>query len=173
MKQAIKIMAALVMLVCLLGCKTKKAVIQESSTVLLTDTTKTETDSTGIVERTTDSLAIAASTAETNDIVFVDGGGTVSIDSAGRISLQGVKSIKAGKLSTWQAKRRVEATKQADSVAVRKENGIKRNEAKQHKEKTKTVVGPAWYQSIPTILGCTVCLGVLLWLLFLYLKRKL
>lgn len=173
MKQAIKIMAALVMLVCLLGCKTKKAVIQESSTVLLTDTTKTETDSTGIVERTTDSLAIAASTAETNDIVFVDGGGTVSIDSAGRISLQGVKSIKAGKLSTWQAKRRVEATKQADSVATRQANGIKRDEATQRKEKTKSSTRPAWYTAPLIIVTGGCCLAAMLWLLFMYLKQRL
>lgn len=190
MKKTGWIILTLAVLLCLLGCKSKKVVIQESSTLQLTDTTKYQTDSLVTTEQRgdslvtteqrSDSLGIVATTQESSDITFVDGGGTVSIDSAGNLSLQGVKSIKAGKLSTWREEMRAGAAKMAldvnktikrtDSVATTQHNGIKRDEATQRKEKTKTRQ-PGWY--VPIAIVGTVCLAVLLWLIFMYLKRKL
>lgn len=173
MKRLLYLLAALAVLVCLPGCKSKKAVIQESQTIQLTDTTKLRTDSTATTELRTDSTDVTAQESTASLVEFVDGGGTVTIDSAGRISLQGVKNIKAGKLSSWHAIKRTEAAKQSDSVTTQQANGIKRDEATQRKEKTKVSTKPAWYNTMPVIIVFTICLAVILWLLFNYIKRKL
>ena len=52
-------------------------------------------------------------------------------------------------------------------------NGITTNEQKQsHQEKETAITRPKWYQTILAKIGGLCCIAALLWLLFLYLKRK-
>ena len=145
-------------LLCLVvaGCRTHKAVTDESSTVSIVDTTQVETDSLTVTQTFTDTTQITTATEQNTTINFVDGGGTVSIDSAGNITLTGVQSI-TGNLTT----------------NTNQQNGITNNESHaSHTEKETKTEKPVWYQTILAKIGGLCCIAALLWLLFLYLKRK-
>ena len=91
MKQLILIFLATLMLI---GCKAKQAVIKETTTSSLIDTTHTVADTMGAVSNYSDTTTATKHVEQSATIEFVDGGGTVSIDMAGNITIQGLKSIK-------------------------------------------------------------------------------
>ena len=105
MKQLILIFLATLMLI---GCKAKQAVIKETTTSSLIDTTHTVADTMGAVSNYSDTTTATKHVEQSATIEFVDGGGTVSIDMAGNITIQGLKSIKGkgeaairGEFSKW------------------------------------------------------------------------
>ena len=199
--KAVRILTVLMLIMALAGCRAKKAVIDESSAVVRIDTTKIAADTTGARQTVTiaaaDSLTTTQATTDTtktatkqelNTVVeFVDNGGTVSIDTAGNLTLTGVKSIK-GRLTYEKVKAKgfthSEKTKQvaATEIAVAEEstqahteriNGTTAKEQRQsHQQRETTAVRPKWYQTVLAKIGGLCCIAVLLWLLFLYLKRK-
>lgn len=199
--KAVRLLAALMLIASLAGCRAKKALIDESSTIVQVDTTKTaadnltatqtvsdtETASLTATHAATHTTKTAAQVEESTVIDFVDSGGTVSIDTAGNVALTGVKSIKG---DTRRQHNEVKGFTQTDTetLAEVKEtaqngtitnthneqvNGITNNEQKQsHQEKETTITRPKWYQTILAKIGGLCCIAALLWLLFLYLKRK-
>ena len=103
MKRIMFIMLVLITL--LAGCRAKKSIIDESSTVSITDTTKVITDSLTSKQTTTDTTKTATHVEQSAVIEFVDGGGTVSVDTAGNLTFNGVKSVKGNvKADTEQIK---------------------------------------------------------------------
>lgn len=155
------------------GCRTKKMVTDENVTVSITDTTKTETDSLTQSLTLTDTTKTTETVQQSTTIVFVPDGGTVSIDSAGNVTLTGVQSI-TGNLKVDKTKQ-AGVTQQSDKTEVHgtQSNGIQANEQKQtHKESETKVEKPRWYESLMARIGGLCCFAVLLWALFLYLKRK-
>ena len=91
MKQLILIFLATLMLI---GCRAKQTVIKETTTSSLIDTTHTVADAMGAVSNYSDTTTATKHVEQSATIEFVDGGGTVSIDMAGNITIQGLKSIK-------------------------------------------------------------------------------
>ena len=199
--KAIRLLAALMLIVSLAGCKAKKALIDESSAVVQIDTTKTvadsltatqtitgaETVSHAATQTITDTTKTAAQVEESTVIDFVDNGGTVSIDTAGNVTLTGVKSIKGDirrqhnevkGFTQTNAETLTEAKETAKNGTItnthnEQVNGITTNEQKQsHQEKETAITRPKWYQTILAKIGGLCCIAALLWLLFLYLKRK-
>lgn len=163
--------AAVIWLLC--GCRTKKMVTDENVTVSITDTTKTETDSLTQSLTLTDTTKTTETVQQSTTIVFVPDGGTVSIDSAGNVTLTGVQSI-TGNLKADKTQQ-AGVTQQTDKTEVHdtQANGIQANEQKQvHKESETKTEKPRWYESLMARIGGLCCLAVLLWALFLYLKRK-
>lgn len=91
MKQLILIFLATLMLI---GCKAKQTVIKENDTVSLIDTTRTVADTMGAVSNYSDTTTATKHVEQSATIEFVEGGGTVSIDTAGNITIHGLKFIK-------------------------------------------------------------------------------
>lgn len=199
--KAVRLLAVLMLIASLAGCRAKKALIDESSTIVQVDTTKTvadsltatqtmsdtETASLTATHTATDTTKTAAQVEESTVIDFVDSGGTVSIDTAGNVTLTGVKSIKGDirrqhnevkGFTQTDTETLTEAKETAQNGTItnthnEQVNGITTNEQKQsHQEKKTAITRPKWYQTILAKIGGLCCIAALLWLLFLYLKRK-
>lgn len=159
---------------CLFSCRTHKTVTatDQSSTISFVDTTKLVSDIATHKVNTIDTTKTAATYEGGGMIEFVEGGGKVNIDPSGNVTLEGVKNIKGQhKGSTAQEKgvtQQVEDTaghrEQATGVEAKQENQQKRTEEKTPAQK--------WYETALARLGLGVCIAVLLWVLFLYLRRK-
>ena len=201
MKKAVRLLAVLMLIASLAGCRAKKTLIDESSTIVQVDTTKTvadnltvtqtvsgtETASLTATHTTTHTTATAAQVEGSTVVDFVDSGGTVSIDTAGNITLTGVKSIKDDRRRQHNE---VKGSTQTDTETLTEAketsrngtitnthneqvNGITTNEQKQSRQEKETAITrPKWYQTILAKIGCLCCIAALLLLLFLYLKRK-
>lgn len=199
--KAVRILMALMLIASLAGCRAKKAVIDESSAVLAIDTTKTIADSLAVTQtetatesesqtatfEITDTTKATTQTEESAVINFVDSGGTVSIDTAGNVTLFGVKSIlgdfrrrqsltkgftHTGK-ETRAAAKETAKTEELTKATNTQINGITANEQKEsHQQTESSTVRPRWYQTVLAKIGGLCCIAALLWLSFLYLKRK-
>ena len=94
MKRA-AIIATLAIALSLAGCRGHRAATLRAGATACVDTTRTTLDTIGHRSETTDTSAAMSSITAAATVRFVDGGGMVSIDSAGRITLRGVDSIDA------------------------------------------------------------------------------
>lgn len=159
---------------CLFSCRTHKTVTatDQSSTISFVDTTKLVSDTATHKVNTIDTTKTAATYEGGGMIEFVESGGKVNIDPSGNVTLEGVKNIKGQhKGSTAQEKgvtQQVEDTaghrEQATGVEAKQENQQKRTEEKTPAQK--------WHETALARLGLGVCIAALLWVLFLYLRRK-
>lgn len=173
MKLPVLITASL-MALCLFSCRSHRtaATVEQDSAAIHTDTTKTVADSTDRRAAAIDTTRTAAAIESATCIEFVDGGGTVSIDTAGHVTLGGVKKI-AGNISgslmqsTGISAEAIETATHFDQSA-----GVgSRNEQHERRESPAT---PArkWYDTAFVRLGQSVLIAAILWLLFLYLRRR-
>lgn len=202
--KAIWLLAVLMLVASLTGCMAKKAVIDESSAVVRVDTTKTVADSLTATKAVTSTKTVsltmthvvsgttkfAAQVEESTVIDFVDSGGTVNIDTAGIVSLTGVKWIKN---DIRRQRKKVDgfAKNDAETLTVAKEtskneaitnihdkqtNGITANEQKQnHQEMGKTVskTPTLWERIKIGFGGCAIGLvGAAVLFLIWYAKRN-
>ena len=162
-------------LACLLlaGCRSHRSMIEEKRHVEFSDTTKEEKDSLASQETTTDTTKTATETEQSAVVEFVDGGGTVTIDSAGNVTLSGVKSIKGNLKASTDEQKGVTTAKKGTRVHNSKANGIEAvTDENRYQERQTKAEAPKWYQSILAKIGRLCCIAALLWALFLYLKRK-
>ena len=169
MKQLILIFLATLMLI---GCKAKQTVIKENDTVSLIDTTGTVADTMGAVSNYSDTTTATKHVEQSATIEFVDGGGTVSIDTAGNITIQGLKSIKGTGKADVTIKNGVT---NRDSISARHTDlayGIVTRESKQRENEEKISKAVQWYERPLIWIGSLCCIAVLLYILFIYLKRK-
>lgn len=175
MKRLLFIIIICVMACLLLSCRSKqKAVIStdQNSALSYADTTKIVADNNSYTQNDTDTTKTAAAYDGVGLIEFIDGGGKVSIDSAGNVTFDGVKNIKG---------RRTESITQNNGVAKKTEeaaghreqlNGVKADQTKLKKSTEKNTPAQKWYETAFARIGLGVCIAALMWLLFLYLKRR-
>lgn len=159
---------------CILSCRTQKAVTatDQNSTLSYADTTKIVADTTGRTQNDTDTTKTAATYEGVGLIEFVEGGGKVSIDSAGNITFAGVKNIKGRRKGSIAQDKGV-AHEVKETTGHREQlNGVKADQTKQEKRTEEKAPAQKWYETALARLGLGVCIAALMWLLFLYLKRK-
>ena len=169
MKKVLIILMAALMLI---GCRAKQTVVNENTTASLIDTTKTVADTASTRQNHTDTTKTAQHIEQTAIVEFVDGGGTVSIDTMGNVTLQGVKAITGNIVADI-----VEAKGVADSVSTYQAhgetaNGVTKNEAKQREAKESTSRAVRWYERPLIWIGSLCCIVALLWLIFIYIHKK-
>ncbi len=162
------------MLACLLSCRTQKAVTNANrdSSLSYTDTTKTVADTAGCKQTDTDTTKTAVNYEGVGVIEFVAGGGKVSIDSAGNITFEGVKTIKDRRKGNIAQDKGV--SRKSEETAGHREqlNGVKADQTQREKRTEETSPAQKWYETALARLGLGVCIAALLWVLFLYLRRK-
>lgn len=175
MKKFITICMCLLALFGLIGCKTTKKAVSETSTSTReeTDTTKLATDSIHVGTIKTDNRTTLTYFSDWGYIEFADSGGTLTIDG-GLISAKGVKSYHQGKQAT-QA-RAEDITQSQDSTATHKlqANGIQSRDNKQAKQEPQKqgVTALKWYQRTIYHIGFLCCVAAIIYAIFLYLRRK-
>ena len=106
-------------------------------------------------------------------IEFVDGGGTVTIDSTGNVTLSGVKSIKGNFKQKAKEEKGITQADESVSTHNSKHGGIGLIESEnRHEMKESKAEAPKWYQTILAKIGGLCCIAALIYAIFLYLKRK-
>lgn len=170
MKASAIIIAMLAIVSAPAGCRGHQAATLRDSTSAYADTTRTTADTATHRAATHGSSATMSAITSRATVRFVGGsGGTVSIDSAGRITLGGVDSIEAS-LTATHATDSTTSTRTEDTAAHREQaTGISHHAA--HREQP-SAPAPKWYDTAFRRIGQGVILAALLWLLFLYLHRR-
>lgn len=159
---------------CLFSCRTHKAVtaIDQNSTLSYVDTTKTETDTASRKQTDTDTTKTAAAYEGVGIMEFVEGGGKVSIDSAGNVTFEGVRNIKGQHKGTIAQDKGISHKTEGTAGHREQLNGVKADQTKHEKRTEEKVSVRKWYETTFARIGQGVCIAAILWLLFLYLKRK-
>lgn len=159
---------------CLFSCRTQKAVTttDRDSSLSYADTTKTEADTAGRKQIDTDTTKTAVNYEGVGVIEFVEGGGKVSIDSAGNVTFEGVKNIKGQRKGNIAQDKGV--TRKVKEASGHREqlNGVTADQTQREKRTEEKTPAQKWYETAFARIGLGVGIAVLMWLLFLYLKRK-
>lgn len=166
--------AAGVIAACLFSCRTHKTVTatDQSSTISFVDTTKLVDDTASHKVNTIDTTKTATAFEGSGMIEFVEGGGKVNIAPDGNVSLEGVKNIKGQHKGNVAQDKGV--SQQVEDTAGHHEqaNGIQAEQNDQQKRTEEKTPAQKWYETALARLGLGVCIAALLWVLFLYLRRK-
>ncbi len=129
-------------------------------------------DTTSRKQTDTDTTKTAITYEGVGIMEFVEGGGKVSIDSAGNVTFEGVKNIK-GQHKECMAQDKGVTRKAGETAGHREQlNGVRADQAKQVKQTEEKGSTQKWYETVFARIGLGVCIAALMWLLFLYIKRK-
>ena len=176
MKKFITICMCLLALFGLIGCKTTKKVVSESSTSTReeTDTTKLVIDSIHVGTIRTDHRTTLKYFSDWGYIEFANNGGTLTIDTLGNLKADGVKTYQHGKKA---AQKKAESiTQRGDSTDTHKmqANGVQNRDNKQASRapQKQGVKALKWYQRTIYHIGVLCCVAAIIYAIFLYLRRK-
>ncbi len=162
----------IVWLLCMLsGCKSKQTAIKENVEISKIDTTKTKRDSTITARVEKGSTAAIVAGSDSMVFEFVDSGGSVRIDNEGNISATGVKKIRAGATYHKDETTATETTEKGVWVNNETNKGVT-NKENRKTEKSEKPVKPSWYEYVILWVPPVVCIAVILWVIFLYIRRK-
>lgn len=172
MKRLMPIAVAMVA-VCLFSCRSKQAIVTESSSVVsVTDTTKVIADTANYRRAETDTTKTAGHFEGGGKVEFVEGGGKVSIDTAGNVTLEGVKNIKHHHKGSVTQGKGVARAEEINARHTEQLNGVTADRTDHIKQTDEKKQGKTWYEEIFISVGALCCIALLMWVLFLYLKRK-
>ena len=168
------LIAVLTLSVCLLSCRTAKTTTDTTrdSTLSYIDTTVTRTDTAAAMKADTSAVHTELTTADTALIEFVDGGGTLTVDSAGNVTLEGVKSIRGHRHSALTADGTAASTTSATATHNERHNGLTADTSSHEHTRATVIPPPRWYESALTRLTLAAILALILYLLYRYLRRR-
>ncbi|MDE6644512.1 MAG: hypothetical protein K2J97_00315 [Muribaculaceae bacterium] len=107
-----------------------------------------------------------------NVIEFVDGGGKVNIAPDGNVTLEGVKNIKGQHKGSIAQDKGVSQQVEDTDGHHEQAYGIQAEQSDQQKRTEEKTPAQKWYETALARLGLGVCIAALLYVLFLYLRRK-
>ena len=176
MKKFITICMCLLALFGLIGCKTTKKVVSESSTSTReeTDTTKLVTDSIHVGTIRADHRTTLTYFSDWGYIEFANNGGTLMIDTLGNLKAEGVKTYQHGKITAQKKAEDITQSKDSTNTYKLQANGVQNRDDKQasrepQKQSTKAL---KWYQRTIYHIGVLCCVAAIIYAIFLYLRRK-
>lgn len=168
------LIAVLTLSVCLLSCRTAKTTTDTTrdSTLSYIDTTVTRTDTSTVMQAETSTIHTALTAADTALIEFVDGGGSLTIDSTGAVTLKGIRAIRDHRHSVLAVDGI--ATRSTSATATRHErhNGLAADSTSHDRTHATVTPPPRWYDSALTRLTLAAALALILYLLYRYLRRR-
>lgn len=159
----------------LFSCRTHKTVtdVDQSSTISFIDTTKLVSDTAVHKANAIDTTKTTATLEGGSIIEFVEGGGKVSITPEGNVILAGVKSITERHNDTLAQDKGVSRQVEDAAVHLEQANGIEARQSDYQKLTEEKIPAKRWYETLLVRIGQGVFIAALLWLIFLYLRRKL
>ena len=176
MKKFITICMCLLALFGLIGCKTTKKSVLESSitTREKTDTTKLATDSIHVGTIRTDNRTTLTYFSDWGYIEFANNGGTLTIDTLGILKADGVKSYQHGKKAAQNKTESVAQRKDSTDTHKLQANGAQSRDNKQANRdpQKQGVKALKWYQRTIYHIGFLCCVAAIIYVIFLYLQRK-
>ena len=158
----------------LIGCKTTKKAVSESPTTTReeTDTTKLATDSIHVGTIRTDNRTTLTYFSDWGYIEFANNGGTLTIDTLGNLKADGVKSYQHGKKSAQKKAESIAQSKDSTNTHKLQANGVQSRDSKQANRQPQGVKALKWYQRTIYHIGFLCCVAVIIYSIFLYLRRK-
>lgn len=176
MKKFITICMCLLALFGLIGCKTtKKAVLESSITTReKTDTTKLATDSIHVGTIRTNNRTTLTYFSDWGYIEFANNGGTLTIDTLGNLKADGVKSYQHGMKATQKKTESVTQNKDITDTHKLQANGVQSRDNKQDniEPQKQGVKALKWYQRTIYHICFLCCVAAIIYAIFLYLQRK-
>ena len=176
MKKFITICMCLLALFGLIGCKTTKKVVSESSTTTReeTDTTKLVTDSIHVGAIRTDNRTTLTYFSDWGYIEFANNGGTLTIDTLGILKADGVKSYQHGKKDTQKKTESITQSKDSTNTHKLQANAVQSQDNKQasREPQKQGMKALKWYQRTIYHIGVLCCLSAIIYAIFSYLRRK-
>jgi hypothetical protein len=171
---AVAIIMLLVLLIACAGCSSRKAVTatEIANDVSVADTAALTIDATLSTTTTVDTTKTVGKHESTDVVEFVEGGGRVNIDSAGNVTIEGVKIINSNRKSRNEQRKGITQSKDSTDTHAEQLNGVRIRDNSQIKAKETSKQATKWYDTLFVRLGQGVCIALLMWVLFLYLKRK-
>lgn len=176
MKKFITICMCLLALFGLIGCKTTKKAVSESSTTTReeTDTTKLVTDSIRVGTIRTDNRTTLTYFSDWGHIEFANNGGTLTIDTLGNLKADGVKSYQHGKKAAQKKAGSITQSKDTTDTHKLQANGVQIRDNKQANGEPQKQGAKAlkWYQRTIYHICFLCCVAAIIYAIFLYLQRK-
>lgn len=176
MKKFITICICLLALFGLIGCKTTKKAVSEPSTTTReeTDTTKLATDSIHVGTIQTDSWTALTYFNDWGRLEFANNGGTLTIDTLGNLKADGVKSYQHGKKAAQKKAENVNQSKDSTDTHKLQANAVQSRDNKQASGEPQKQGAKAlkWYQRTIYHIGFLCCAAAIIYVIFLYLRRK-
>lgn len=172
MKEAVITLLLILATVILIGCKAKQNIVTENQTATLIDTTHTETNSMSAVSTTIVTDSSGHHVEGQSLIEFVDGGGSVAIDTAGNVTINGIKSIKGKHQADSHQVKGVAKSDTVTASHTDQTNGITKNEARQGRKEEKASRAIRWYEKPLIWIGSLCCITAILWLIFIYIHKR-
>ncbi len=158
----------------MISCRANRSIsdIGYSQELSYADTTKIVVDTIGRKRTDTDTTKTTAIYEDVGLIEFVESGGKVSIDSAGNVTFEGVKKVKTQHKGSIAQDKGV--NHHVEEAAGHREqlNGVEADQTRHEKRIEEKRPSAKWYETAFARLGQGICIAALIWLLFLYLKRK-
>ena len=166
--------AAVSMAVSLCSCRTHNTVTSSdlNAAQSYVDTTKTVGDTASHKANTIDTTKTAAAFEGSNVIEFVEGGGKVNIAPDGKVTLEGVKNIKGQHKGSIAHDKGISQKTEETAGHHEQHTGVHAEQTRSEQRTEQKTPAPKWYDTMFARIGLGVCVAALLWLLFLYLKRK-
>lgn len=164
----IRIMIAALAVSALAGCKTKQHTIRETT---YTDTTRVTLDSLRVTSESASTEATDVTRADSTFVRFVEGGGVVEIDSAGTMHFWGVAAIKHGRHSHAQKQQQRAASTTVTTLRKDEKKAVQqvqREEARPLPKQRRTLL-----DKMLISIGRLACVAVLVFLIYIYIKRKI
>ena len=159
--------------VSLFSCKSKQAIVTESnSAVSVTDTTKVSKDTANYLRADIDTTKTTGEFSGGGMVEFVEGGGKVSIDTAGNVILEGVKNIKHHHKGSVTQDKGIAQAEEINAGRTEQLNGVTADQTEHIKQTDEKKQGKTWYEEILISVGALCCIALLMWVLFMYLKQK-
>ena len=151
----LSVMAAMMALMMLSGCRTKKAITERMSIESI-DTTKTEADSARTIHSVVESTENLQYTTDFGIIEFANEGGELMIDPDGNIKAHGVKAYRRRRAHHESEKKERSITNDSTRVSNRQANGIRNKVDAETTHEKRGSASLKWYQRIVYKIGLFV-----------------
>lgn len=170
--RGVLLVAAVAAVMCL-SCRTRRAIVWDDSCALSVADSALMIADVAVSERSiVDTTRVAGRFDRRNMVEFVDGGGVIGIDTAGNVTITGVSRI-VGAYSGDVERKSGFAVSGRDSAAHSEQiENVNISHSRHDRVEETPVQSRRWYETALMRVGQLCCIAFLLWVLFLYLRRK-
>lgn len=167
------LIATYMMAACLFSCRSKQTfTIESDSTTVMVDSTRIISD-TFINHHSEIDTSKNTERSEYGHILeFVEQGGKVTINSAGNITIDGIRNITDNYKSDIFLNKGISSRKDSIEIYNVRQNSLSANRTNHIKSENITIPATSWYDKAFTHIGQLCCSVLLMYLIFLYIRRK-
>lgn len=170
--RGVLLVVAVTAVVCL-SCRTRRAIVRDDSCALSVADSALMIADAGVSERSiVDTTRVAGRFDRRSMVQFVDGGGVIGIDTAGNVTIAGISRIVGAYSGDVERKSGVTVSGHDSATHSEQSENVNIIHRRHDRVEETPVQSRRWYETALMRVGQLCCLAFLLWMLFLYLRRK-